>query len=338
MYNQQGCFGTGAGASLLFRIEVSAVAFTHIPVLYDEVMTWLDPRPGGVYCDGTLGGGGHSGGILSLAGEGASLYGIDRDERAIAAATERLGGFPGFHALRGNFHDAKILLSREGVDSLDGALLDLGVSSPQLDEAERGFSYHEDAPLDMRMDTAAGQTAADLLNTASESEITRILRDYAEEKWAARIAKIICERRARTPLATTGDLVACVDAAIPKAVRRRDDGHPARRTFQAVRIAVNDELDPLDRALCDFVDLLKPGGRLCVITFHSLEDRIVKRCFQRLQHPCTCPPSFPVCVCGKKPQVKVLAGGAVKPSKEEIDRNPRAHSAILRVCEKLEVA
>lgn len=313
------------------------MAFVHIPVLFDEVMTWLRPVPGGVYCDGTLGGGGHSEGILSLAGEDAALYGIDRDERAIAAASERLARWPGFHALRGNFHDAKALLAAAGVTALDGALLDLGVSSPQMDEAERGFSYHEDAPLDMRMDTAAGQTAADLLNTASEAEITRILREYGEEKWAARIAKIICEHRARRPLATTGDLVACVDAAIPKAVRRKDDGHPARRTFQAVRIAVNDELDPLDRALCDFADLLKPGGRLCVITFHSLEDRIVKRCFQRLQHPCTCPPSFPVCVCGKKPLVKVLAGGAVKPTGAEIARNPRAHSAVLRVCERVEV-
>ena len=313
------------------------LTFHHIPVLYDEVMTWLQPAQGGVYCDGTLGGGGHSEGILSLAGEGAQLYGIDRDERAIAAASERLKAFAGFHALRGNFHDAKALLTEQGVSSLDGALLDLGVSSPQLDEAERGFSYHEDTPLDMRMDPSSGQTAAELLNQASEAEITRILRDYAEEKWAARIAKIICEKRAVRPLITTGDLVACVDAAIPKAVRRKDDGHPARRTFQAVRIAVNDELDPLDKALCDFVDLLKPGGRLCVITFHSLEDRIVKRCFQRLQNPCVCPPSFPVCVCGRKPQVKVLAGGAVKPAKEEIERNPRAHSAILRVCEKLEV-
>ena len=314
------------------------MAFVHIPVLFDEVMTWLQPRAGGVYCDGTLGGGGHSEGILRLAGKDASLYGIDRDERAIAAATERLGGHPGFHALRGNFHDARALLEAAGVTALDGALLDLGVSSPQLDEAGRGFSYHEDAPLDMRMDTAGGITAAQLLNTADEAEIVRILRDYGEEKWAVRIAQFIVARRAERPLATTMDLVACVDAAIPKAVRRKDDGHPARRTFQAVRIAVNDELAPLDRALCDFVSLLKPGGRLCVITFHSLEDRLVKRCFQRLQHPCTCPPRLPVCVCGKKPQVRVLAGGAVKPSQEEIARNPRAHSAILRVCEKLEVS
>ena len=312
------------------------MTFHHIPVLFDEAMTWLAPRPGGVYCDGTLGGGGHSEGILRLAGEGASLYGIDRDERAIAAATARLAGYPGFHPIRGNFHDAKALLSAAGAGALDGALLDLGVSSPQLDEASRGFSYHENAPLDMRMDTSAAKTAAEVVNTYSAAELTRVLRDWGEEKWAARIAQMICEKRAVKPLETTLDLVACVDAAIPKAVRRKDDGHPARRTFQAIRIEVNDELAPLDAALCDFVSLLKPGGRLCVITFHSLEDRAVKRCFQRLQDPCVCPKSFPVCVCGRKPQVKVLAGGAVKPSAAEIARNPRAHSALLRVCEKRE--
>ncbi len=313
------------------------MAFEHIPVLYHEVMQWMQPKPGGVYCDGTLGGGGHSGGILEQSGGTATLYGIDRDESAIAAATERLGSYPGFHALHGNFHDGKALLEEVGAPPLDGVLLDLGVSSPQLDRAERGFSYHEDAPLDMRMDASCGITAAQLLNTASEQEICRILRDYGEEKWAARIAHIICEHRAEKPLTTTFDLVRAVDAAIPKAVRRRDEGHPARRTFQAVRIAVNDELDPLDKALCDFVDRLKPGGRLLVITFHSLEDRLVKRCFQRLQNPCTCPPSFPVCVCGKKPQVRVLAKGAIAPSPEEVEGNPRARSAKLRVCEKLEV-
>ena len=311
--------------------------FHHIPVLYDPVMEWIVPRPEGVYCDGTLGGGGHSEGILTRSGGTATLYGIDRDERAIAAASERLKSFPGFHAIRGNFHDAKQLLAAEDAPKLDGALLDLGVSSPQLDEAERGFSYHEVAPLDMRMDTAQALTAADLLNTASEAELARIIRDYGEEKWAVRIAKIICERRAVQPLSTTQDLVKCVDAAIPKAVRRKDDGHPARRTFQAIRIAVNDELDPLDQALCDLVDCLKPGGRLLVITFHSLEDRLVKRCFQRLQNPCVCPPKAPICTCGRKPKAQVLGGGAIKPSAEEIEANPRAHSAKLRVCEKLGV-
>ena len=313
------------------------MAFVHEPVLYHEVMEWMAPKADGVYCDGTLGGGGHSSGILSLSGGTARLYGIDRDLNAIAAASERLKDYPGFTALHGNFHDAKELLAQAGAPALDGALLDLGVSSPQLDNGERGFSYHEDAPLDMRMDRSRGITAAELLNTADEKELCRIIRDYGEEKWAARVAAIICEHRAKKPFETTFDLVNAVDSAIPKAVRLKDEGHSARRTFQAIRIAVNDELDPLDRALCDLVDCLKPGGRLLVITFHSLEDRIVKRCFQRLQNPCTCPPRIPVCICGKKPVVKVLAKGAVPPSEEEIERNPRSRSAKLRVCEKLEV-
>ncbi|MBQ8313357.1 MAG: 16S rRNA (cytosine(1402)-N(4))-methyltransferase RsmH [Clostridia bacterium] len=311
--------------------------FIHEPVLLKEVLQWMDVQPGGAYCDGTLGGGGHSGAMLRQSGGTATLYGIDRDMMAINAASERLGQFAGFHALHGNFHDGKELLQAAGAPLLDGVLLDLGVSSPQLDKGERGFSYHEDAPLDMRMDTTQGITAADLLNTASEAEIARIIKDYGEEKWAARIARIICEHRAKKPMETTFDLVHAVDAAIPKAVRRKDDGHPARRTFQAIRITVNDELDPLDKALCDFVDCLKPGGRLLVITFHSLEDRLVKRCFQRLQNPCTCPPKAPICTCGKKPMVKVLAKGAVPPTDEEVERNPRARSAKLRVCEKLEV-
>ena len=295
----------------------------------------MNVRENGVYADGTLGGGGHSGAMLEASGGTATLYGIDRDENAIAAATARLEHYPGFHAIHGNFHDVKALLSQAGAPPLDGALLDLGVSSPQLDQAERGFSYHEDAPLDMRMDRSQGMTAADLLAEVSEGELTRILREYGEEKWAARIARFVVERRQTQPLRTTQDLVHVVDAAIPKAVRRKDDGHPARRTFQAVRIAVNDELDPLDRALEDFVDCLKPGGRLLVITFHSLEDRLTKRCFQRLQNPCVCPPKAPVCTCGRKPKVRILARGAVPPTAEEIARNPRARSAKLRVAEKL---
>ncbi len=310
------------------------MAFVHEPVMLAEVLAWMAPRPGGVYCDGTLGGGGHSGAILRAAGEETRLFGIDRDETAIAAASERLKAYPGFRAIHGNFHDAKALLAEAGAPPLDGVLLDLGVSSPQLDTPERGFSYHEDAPLDMRMDRSRGITAAELLNTADETEIAGIIRDFGEEKWAARIAKIICEHRKEKPLETTFDLVRAVDAAIPKAVRRKEDGHPARRTFQAIRIAVNDELTPLDQALCDFVDCLKPGGRLCVITFHSLEDRLVKRCFQRLRNPCVCPPKAPICTCGRKPVINILAGGAVAPGEEEIQRNPRARSAKLRVAEK----
>ena len=309
--------------------------FIHEPVMLREVLEWIRPVSGGVYCDGTLGGGGHSRAILEAAGENAALFGIDRDETAIAAASDRLKDFPGFHAIHGNFHDAKTLLEAAGAPALDGVLLDLGVSSPQLDNPERGFSYHEDAPLDMRMDRSRGQTAAELLNTAGEQELTEIIRDFGEEKWAARIAKMICEHRAEKPMETTFDLVSAVDAAIPKAVRRKEDGHPARRTFQAVRIAVNDELTPLDQAIRDLADCLKPGGRICVITFHSLEDRLVKRCFQRLQNPCICPPKAPVCTCGRKPSARILAGGAVKPTPEEVSRNPRARSAKLRVAEKL---
>ena len=308
--------------------------FHHIPVLFDEVMEWMQPRADGVYADGTLGGGGHSEGILRLSGGTATLYGIDRDEDAIRAASERLKIYPGFHAIHGNFHDAKALLAAAGAPPLTGALLDLGVSSHQLDEGERGFSYHEDAPLDMRMDQSTGLTAAEYLAQVTPEEFRRILTDYGEEKWAARIAQIFAEKRAQKPIETTADLVAVVDAAIPKAVRRKDDGHPARRTFQAVRIAVNDELAPLENALRDFVELLAPGGRLLVITFHSLEDRIVKNTFRAMQHPCTCPPKAPICTCGKVPLGKVLGGGGVKPSNREVQENVRARSAKLRIFEK----
>ncbi len=306
------------------------MAFHHIPVLLNEVLEALNPQRGEVYADGTLGGGGHSEEILKRMGETGTLYGIDRDEAAIAAATERLKGYPGFHAVHGNFHDVKELLP--GVH-LNGGLLDLGVSSFQLDTPDRGFSYHEDAPLDMRMDTSRGMTAADYVNTVSERDFCQALRDYGDEKWAARIAQMLMEKRAQKPLETTADLVAVVDAAIPKAVRRKDEGHPARRTFQAVRIVVNDELAPLEKALNDWVDLLLPGGRLCVITFHSIEDRIVKLAFRKMQNPCTCPPKAPICICGKKPLGKAV-GGAIKAGQTELNENSRAHSATLRVFEK----
>ena len=225
---------------------MTEIQFKHEPVLLHEVLAWLDPAAGGVFADGTLGGGGHSERILQRIGDSGLLYGIDRDEDALRAATARLGGYPGFRPIHGNFHDIDTLLPA-GV-LLDGGLLDLGVSSYQLDTPQRGFSYHEDAPLDMRMDRTQGETAAQWLSRVDERTITQTLSDYGDEKWAARIAKIIVERREQQPILTTGDLVACVDAAIPKAVRRKDDGHPARRTFQAVRIAVNDEIAPLEKA------------------------------------------------------------------------------------------
>ena len=309
--------------------------FNHISVMLEETVDLLNVREGGVYVDGTLGGGGHSAEILRRLGGTGHLYGIDRDSDALAAATARLGGAGNFTAIKGNFHDVRALLEAQGVSQIDGMMIDLGVSSYQLDTAERGFSYHADAPLDMRMDQEQTLTAAEIVNTWPKEELTRILRDYAEEKWAARIAEIILEHRAKKPLETTGDLVACVDAAIPKKVRQQDSGHSARRTFQALRIAVNDELDPLRQALEDMVDLLAPGGHLAVLTFHSLEDRIVKQTFRRLANPCTCPPKIPVCICGKKPVVRVLGGGGIKPDREEIEQNPRSRSAMLRGCEKL---
>ncbi len=319
--------------------ELCGNGFHHLPVLFEEVMGWMNVQPNGIYLDGTLGGGGHSEGILRASGGTALLYGIDRDQAAIMAAKERLGFYPGFHALHGNFHEAKALLKRVGALAasnapLSGALLDLGVSSHQLDNVQRGFSYHASAPLDMRMDVSCGGTAAQYLASIGEQELRRVLGDYGEEKWAARIAQVLVERREKAPILSTADLVAVVDAAIPKAVRRKEEGHPARRTFQAVRIAVNDELAPLETALRDIADLLAPGSRLLVITFHSLEDRIVKSTFRSLQNPCTCPPKAPICTCGKKPLGKVLAGGVVQPSDQEVEQNPRARSAKLRVFEK----
>ena len=311
------------------------MSFNHVSVMLTETVDVLGVHEGGIYVDGTLGGGGHSAEILRRLGGTGHLYGIDRDADALAAATQRLGGAGNFTAIKGNFHDVKALLAAQGVTQIDGMMVDLGVSSYQLDTAERGFSYHADAPLDMRMDREQALTAADIVNTWPKEELVRILRDYAEEKWAARIADIILEHRAQRPLETTGDLVACVDAAIPKKIRMQDSGHSARRTFQALRIAVNDELEPLRAALEDMADLLRPGGHLAVLTFHSLEDRIVKQTFRRLANPCTCPPKIPVCICGKKPVVRVLGGGGVKPGREEIAVNARSRSAMLRGCEKL---
>ena len=302
----------------------------HLPVLFHEVMEWMRPQQGGMYLDCTLGGGGHTAGILEACGGKAEVYGIDRDPDAIAEASERLKSFAGFHAIRGNFHD----MAAMNLPPLDGILIDLGVSSHQLDTPERGFSYHEDAPLDMRMDPSQEITAETYLQTVSVKEFTRVLQQYGEEKWAARIANILDEKRKQNPIKTTLDLVAVVDAAIPKAVRRRDDSHPARRTFQAVRIAVNDELLPLEKALQDAVSLLKNEGRLLVITFHSLEDRIVKKTLRTMQNPCICPPKAPICTCGRTPIGKVIGGGVIAPSQQEIAENSRARSAKLRVFEK----
>ena len=314
--------------------------FHHLPVLLNECLDGLCIHPDGTYLDCTLGGAGHSSEIYKRLGPGGVLVGIDRDAEAIAAATARIRDIPGegrFLALRGNFHDAPALLDAAGVGALDGVLIDLGVSSHQLDARERGFSYHDAAPLDMRMDQSQPLSARELVNTVSEDELTRILRDYGEEKWARQIARVLCDRRQKTPIETTAQLVDIVDAAIPKKFRAKDGSHPARRTFQALRIAVNDELDPLEPALEALVDRLAPGGRLCVITFHSLEDRIVKNTFKRLANPCTCPPQLPVCVCGKKPVVRLVTRKPITAGEDELSANPRARSASLRIVEKLEV-
>ena len=313
--------------------------FHHLPVLLSECLDGLDIKPDGAYLDCTLGGAGHSSEIYKRLETGL-LIGIDRDADAISAATARMAalehGSARFTALRGNFHDAPALLAAAGVaEPLDGILIDLGVSSHQLDVRERGFSYHDDAPLDMRMDQSQALTAAEIVNSWPEDALNRIFRDYAEEKWARQIARVICDRRKAAPIATTAQLVDIIDAAIPKKFRQGDGSHPARRTFQALRIAVNDELEPLEPSLRALTGLLKPGGRLCVITFHSLEDRIVKNTFRNLADPCTCPKSFPVCVCGKKPTVKLVTRKPITAGEAELAQNPRSRSASLRILEKL---
>ncbi len=308
--------------------------FSHVPVLFQESVDSLSVRPDGVYVDGTLGGGGHAEGICSLLGPDGILIGIDRDTDALEAAAERLKDVR-CHTIfvHGNYTDIKDILRREGISAIDGAVLDLGVSSFQLDEAERGFSYMHSAPLDMRMDRSASFSAFDVVNGYSREDLTRIIREYGEEKWASRIASFIVQEREDRPVETTGQLVEIIKKAVPASARRQGP-HPAKRTFQAVRIEVNDELGGLRTAVDQFIDVLAPGGRLCIITFHSLEDRIVKQRFQKGENPCVCPPGLP-CVCGKVPEIKRIPKKAVLPSAAEIAANPRARSAKLRVARKL---
>ncbi len=311
--------------------------FHHLPVLLNECLEGLSIRPDGVYLDCTLGGAGHSSEICKRL-DGGTLIGIDRDIEAIEAANARMSGLnpkARFVSINGNYHDAKILIPNTGFDHVDGILADLGVSSHQLDARERGFSYHDDALLDMRMDQSQGLTAREIVHTWSEDLISRILWEYGEERWARQIARVICDRRKDQSIDRTSQLVDLIDAAIPKKMRAKDSSHPARRTFQALRIAVNDELDPLEQTLRDLSELLNPGGRMCVITFHSLEDRIVKNTFRNLADPCTCPKNMPVCVCGKKPTVKRITRKPITASEDELARNPRARSASLRIIEKL---
>lgn len=308
--------------------------FSHISVLYEEVLESLNIRPDGVYVDGTLGGGGHAFGLCERLGADGIFVGIDRDTDALEAADKRLKSLPCKKIfVHDNYSNIKNILSKLELSEINGAMLDLGVSSFQLDSEKRGFSYMKPAPLDMRMDAQAGFSAYDVVNKYSEQELLRIIKNYGEEKWAKRIARFIVEARKQKEITTTDRLVEIIKNAIPAAARRSGP-HPAKRTFQAIRIEVNDELGGLESAVDDFIDVLAPGGRLAIITFHSLEDRIVKEKFAHRENPCNCPKNMP-CVCGLKPELKRITRKPVLPSAAEVDENPRARSAKLRVAEKL---
>ncbi len=305
--------------------------FRHLPVLLTETIEGLNIKPDGIYVDGTAGGGGHSSEILKRLKSG-KLYSIDRDPDAIKTVTERFKGEPCSVIVKGRFGDMKRLLEERGVTHVDGVLLDIGVSSHQLDTASRGFSFHEDAPLDMRM-SQEGQTAAQLVNTLPFAELARIIGTYGEDKYAASISRAIIRYREEKEIATTLELAEIIKSAVPQKVRR--EGHPARQTFQALRIAVNDEFGELERGLESAFEMLNPGGRLAVITFHSIEDRITKQAMQKWCTGCTCPPDFPVCVCGNKPRAKLINRKPLTASAKELEENSRSRSAKLRVCEKL---
>lgn len=309
--------------------------FKHTSVLLEECIEYLKINPDGIYVDGTLGGGGHSSKICEHLSERGTLIGIDRDQDALEAASARLEQYACRKLfVQSNYSDIKSVLEELEIDGVDGALLDLGVSSFQLDNAERGFSYMHDAPLDMRMSQEDGFTAYEIVNGYDQKELTEIISKYGEEKWASRIASFIVKKREDKPIESTFELVDTIKAAIPAAARR-DGPHPAKRTFQAIRIEVNDELGQLERAMEEFCDVLHPEGRLCVISFHSLEDRIVKDVINRRVNPCTCPKEFPVCICGKKADIRKISKKPILPSEEELVENPRSRSAKLRVCEKI---
>ena len=308
--------------------------FHHVSVLLNEAVEGLNVRPDGIYLDGTLGGAGHSAEIAKRLGTG-TLIGVDRDPKALAAAGERLAPWAErVKLVHGNFRELETILDSLGIPAVDGVLLDLGVSSPQLDEASRGFSYMADAPLDMRMNPEDALTAWEVVNTWPREELRRILFAYGEERYAPLIAAAIERRREQAPIESTLELAELIRSAMPqKALREKQ--HPAKRSFQAIRIAVNDELGAVDSVMGQAIRRLKPGGRLAVITFHSLEDRIVKNAMAEAAKGCTCPPEFPVCVCGKKPTVRLIARKPITAGEEELEANPRARSAKLRVCEKL---
>lgn len=308
--------------------------FKHTSVLLKETIDNLNIRPDGIYVDGTLGGAGHASEVCRRLSAEGRFFGIDQDEAAICAAGKRLAPFgEKVTIIRSNYcHMVRELQSR-GVSGVDGIVLDLGVSSYQLDEAERGFTYRVDAPLDMRMDQRQEKTAGDIVNEYSESELYRVIRDYGEDQFARNIAKHICMARQKDPIRTTGELVEIIKQAIPMKVRAKG-GHPAKKTFQALRIELNQELTVLEESLDDMIGFLHDGGRICIITFHSLEDRIVKSIFRKNENPCVCPPSFPVCVCGKVSQGKVITRKPILPDEKEMEDNPRSKSAKLRVFER----
>ncbi len=308
--------------------------FNHVSVLLDETIEGLNINPDGIYFDGTLGGGGHSYEILKrLTGKGI-LIGVDQDGDAIDAASERLKEFEGkFQLVRSNYSEIETILNDLKISKIDGIVLDLGVSSYQIDNLERGFSYKEDAPLDMRMDQRQLLNAADVVNGYTEEQLIAMLRDYGEERYAKSIAKAIIEGRKERPIATTQELSDIVKNAVPKKYQIAK-GHPAKKTFQAIRIEVNNELNILRQTLDKMIEHLNPGGRICVITFHSLEDRIVKLNFRNNENPCTCPPDFPVCVCGKKSKGKVITRKPIVPSDEEVENNKRSKSSKLRIFER----
>ena len=312
------------------------IAFHHVPIMVREVTDLLRPDRGGVFVDGTLGGGGHSEAILNLLPETGRLIGIDRDETALQAASARLAPFGDrFTAVHGNFFHMKSLLLQRGISKVDGILLDLGVSSYQLDEPSRGFSYKAEAPLDMRMDQSASLTAADVVNGYPEKELIRIFRDYGEERFSSGIARRIVERRREKPIETTTELADLIAGAIPSRFRYKEQQHPARRCFQAIRIEVNGELQGLREAVDDCVDLLEPGGRIVILTFHSLEDRIVKTAFRTAENPCVCPPRSPQCVCGRTPYGKILTKHPLTACEDEQRENTRSACCKLRALEKL---
>ena len=308
--------------------------FKHKSVLLEETIRNLKVKPDGIYVDGTLGGGGHAYEVCRQLSAKGSLIGIDQDEAAIEAAGERLQEFGDrVTIIRSNYCNMKKELQKIGISSVDGIVLDLGVSSYQLDNAERGFTYREDVPLDMRMDRRGSRTARDIVNTYTENELYRVLRDYGEEKFAKKIARNICTARSEKPIETTGELIELIKQSIPMKMRAVG-GHPAKKTFQAIRIELNQELEVLRNSLDDMIELLNDGVRICIITFHSLEDRIVKTIFRRNENPCTCPPDFPVCVCGKTSMGRVITRKPILPDEEEIAVNKRSKSAKLRVFER----